>query len=49
MESGSWSTPMAPVITGLGVGTKTCEVDNVFPPNDLWFGLDTYTGCASFI
>ena len=27
-----------PVITGRGVGTETCEVDNVLPPDDLWFG-----------
>ena len=24
-------------------GAETCEMDNVFPPDDLWFGSDTYT------
>ena len=35
-----------PIVTGGGEGIETCEVVNVFPPNDLWFGLDTYTNCA---
>ena len=35
-----------PIITGRGVGVETCEVDNVFPPDDFWFGSDTYTNCA---
>ena len=26
--------------------TETCGVDNVFPPDDLWIGLDTYTNCV---
>ena len=26
--------------------TEICEVDDVFPPNGLWFGSDTYTNCA---
>ena len=28
------------------IGTKTCEVDNVFSPDDLWFGSNTYTNWA---
>ena len=35
-----------PIITGRGVGVETCVVDNVFPPDDFWFGLDTYTNGA---
>ena len=35
-----------PVITGRGVGSETCEVDNVFPPDDLCFSLDTYANCG---
>ena len=31
---------------GKGIGTETCEVDNVFLTDDLWFGSDTYTNCA---
>ena len=47
MEVGSWSTPSVPhfclpIITSRGIGTDTCEVDNVFPPDDFWFGADTY-------
>ena len=29
-----------------GIGTDTCRVDDVFPPDDLRFGSDTYTKCA---
>ena len=32
--------------TGRGIGTETCEVDNVFPADDLWFDLDTDMNCA---
>ena len=42
VEDGSWSTPMVPAgtvvcpfTTGRGIGTKTCEMDYVFPPDDL--------------
>ena len=40
VEDGSWSIPMVPAvvcpfITGRGIGTETCEMDNVFPPDDL--------------
>ena len=35
-----------PIVTGRGVGTETCEVDNVFTPDDLWFGSHTYTNGA---
>ena len=44
-------TPMVPVhlsislITGRGTGTVTCGIGSVFPPNDLWIGLDTYMDC----
>ena len=34
------------IITGGGVGTKTHEVDDVFPPDDLWFGSDIYSKCT---
>ena len=30
-----------PLITGRGTGTKTCEIGGVFPPDGVWFGLDT--------
>ena len=30
-------------ITGRGIGTENCGEDNVFPPDGLWFGSDTYT------
>ena len=33
--------------TVIGIFINTVyEVDNVFPPDDLWFGSDTYTYCA---
>ena len=44
-------TPMVPahlsipLITGQGTGTETCGIDSVFPPDDLWIGLDTYMNC----
>ena len=48
VKDGSWSTPMVPpgtvvcpLTTGRWIGTETCEMDNVFPPDDLLFGLDT--------
>ena len=48
VEDGSWSTPMVPTgtfvcpfTTSRRMGTETCEMDNVFPPDDLLFGLDT--------
>ena len=33
-----------PLITGRGIGTKTRG--DVFTPDDLWFGSDTYMNCA---
>ena len=33
----------------LEVGTETCEVDTVFPPDDLWFGSDIYTNVQFYI
>ena len=56
VEDGSWSTPMVPAqlpvplqqVQCRRVGTETCGMDNVCPPDDLQFGLDTYglgTGC----
>ena len=33
--------------TGRGIGTATCEADDVFPPHDLWFGLDTNSNFAA--
>ena len=35
-----------PSITGRGKGTETCEVDSVFPPDDLWLGADTSMNCV---
>ena len=29
------STVVCPFTTGRGIGTETCEMDNVFPPDDL--------------
>ena len=34
-------TVVCPFTTGRGIGTETCEMDNVIPPDDLSFGLDT--------
>ena len=31
---------------GRGLGTETCEVDNMFPPDDLGFGSYTNTNCG---
>ena len=31
------------------LGTETCEMDNVFPPDDLWFGLDTYDSLYEYM
>ena len=44
-DHGEWKliNPMVPtplfnlLNTGRGIGTKTFEVDNAFPPDDLWF------------
>ena len=35
-----------PYLHGVGVGTQTREVGKVLPPDDLWFGSDTYMNCA---
>ena len=46
-EGGSWSTFMVPahlsalLNSSRGIGTQTCRLDNVFPPDDLWFVSDT--------
>ena len=51
MEGSSPLTTMVPenlsipLITDGGTGTKTCGIGSVFPPDDLWIGLDTYTNC----
>ena len=34
-----------PLITGRGTGTVTCWIGGVFPPDDLWIGLDIYMNC----
>ena len=34
-----------PLITGRGTGIETCGIGSVFPPDDLWIGLDTYMNC----
>ena len=52
MEERSSSTPNVPtnlitlLNTGRGIGIETCEVNVVFPPDDIWFGSDTITKCA---
>ena len=34
------------IITDLRISTETCEMDNVFPPDDLWLCSDTNTVCS---
>ena len=34
-----------PLIAGRGTGTETCGIGSVFPADDIWVGLDTYTNC----
>ena len=41
IDSHGAGTVVCPFTTGRGIGTETCEMDNVFPPDDLKFGLDT--------
>ena len=53
-EGESRSTHMVPahyptIITGRWIGNETCEMDNVLPPDDPWFGTDTYTNCAFYM
>ena len=42
MDSHGAGTVICPFTTGRGVGIETCGMDNVFPPDSLSFGLDTY-------
>ena len=42
IDSHGAGTVVCPFTTGRGIGTETCEMDNVIPPDDLKFGLDTY-------
>ena len=42
IDSHGAGTVVCPFTTGRWVGTETCGMDNVFPPDDLYFGLDTY-------
>ena len=35
------------MLVSIQVGTETCEVDNVFPPEELWFGSNTYMNCVN--
>ena len=35
IDSNVADTVVCPFTTGRGVGTETCEMDNVFPPDDL--------------
>ena len=35
-----------PFITGRGIGPETCWAGSMFPPDNLWIDLDTYTNCA---
>ena len=51
VETESSSTPMVPHMcvllnTGRGLGTETCEADDMFPPDDLWFDSDINLNCA---
>ena len=34
-----------PLIQGRGTSTETCRISSVFPPDDLWIGLDNYLNC----
>ena len=34
IDSHGAGTVVCPFITGRGIGTETCEMDNVFPPDD---------------
>ena len=51
MEGGSPLTPMVPAhlsissITDRGAGTETYGIGSVFPPDDIWIGLDIYVNC----
>ena len=49
IDSYGAGTVVCPFITGRGIGTETCEMDNVFPPDDLLFGLDTYDSLCEYI
>ena len=42
-------TVVCPITTVIRMGTKTCEMEDVFPPDDLWFGLDTYDSLYEYI
>ena len=52
MEGGSWSTLYWHIRLPIGIQVEewapieTCEVDNVVPPDDLWFSSDTNMNCA---
>ena len=52
MEDGSSLTLIVPEYwsvlfnPGRGIGTKTCAVEDVIPPDDLWFGTNTYSNYA---
>ena len=35
IDSHGAGTVVCPFTTGRGIGTETCEMDNVFPPDDL--------------
>ena len=35
-----WHTLSILFDTGWRIGTKTCKLDNVFSPDDIWFGSD---------
>ena len=51
LERGGWEliaslgagTFVCLLITGREIDTETCEVDNVFPPDDIWFTSDNNT------
>ena len=43
IDSHGAGTLVYPVNTGRGIGTDTCEANNVIPPDDLCYGPDTNT------
>ena len=44
IDSHDAGSVVCPFTTGRSIGTETFGMDNVFPPDDLYFGLDTNTG-----
>ena len=49
VDSHGAGTVIYPFTTGREVGTETCGMDNVFPTDGLWFGLDAYESLYEYI